>query len=49
MSPRKRNPENEGLPRRWKFEHGAYFYQVPVGQESGVERQEEVSLGEKPP
>lgn len=29
MSPRKRNPENRGLPARWRHYHGAYFYQVP--------------------
>jgi hypothetical protein len=32
MAPRKRNPENVGLPKRWKREHGAYFYQVPKDQ-----------------
>ena len=26
---RQRNPENRGLPQRWRFYHGAYFYQVP--------------------
>lgn len=31
--PRKRNPENAGLPKRWKFQHGAYYYQVPRGLE----------------
>src|SRR6185437_9030506 len=30
MGRTKRNPENEGLPRRWKHEHGAYYYQVPA-------------------
>lgn len=31
--PRPRNPENVGLPDRWRFNHGAYFYQVPPGLE----------------
>lgn len=31
--PRKRNPENLNLPKRWKFRHGAYFYHVPLGHE----------------
>lgn len=33
MPPRKRNRENIGLPTRWKFQHGAYYYRVPPGQE----------------
>lgn len=32
--PRKRNKENIGLPKRWQFKHGAYYYQVPPGLES---------------
>ncbi len=32
--PRKRNQENRGLPSRWRFTHGAYYYQVPPGQEN---------------
>jgi integrase len=31
MPPRKRSPENVGLPKRWSFRHGAYYYQVPEG------------------
>lgn len=34
MSPVKRNPENRGLPARWKFQHGAYYYRVPPGLEA---------------
>lgn len=30
---RQRKKENRGLPARWKFEHGAYFYRVPRGAE----------------
>jgi hypothetical protein len=26
---RQRNQENKGLPSRWRFYHGAYYYQVP--------------------
>lgn len=32
--PRKRLPQNKGLPERWRFAHGAYYYQVPIGFES---------------
>ena len=31
--PRKKNPENAGLPARWNHRHGAYYYQVPAGLE----------------
>jgi len=31
--PRKRSPENVGLPSRWRHSHGAYYYQVPPGLE----------------
>jgi hypothetical protein len=30
--PSKRNPENSGLPARWKLNHGAYYYLPPVKQ-----------------
>lgn len=30
---RKRNPENKGLPARWRFTRNAYYYQVPPGCE----------------
>jgi integrase len=33
MTPRKRKPENRGLPTRWCIRHGAYYYQVPPGME----------------
>lgn len=32
--PVKRNKENEGLPARWKLQHGAYYYRVPPGLEA---------------
>lgn len=31
--PKPRKPENRGLPSRWKFQHGAYYYRVPPGLE----------------
>lgn len=31
--PPKRNQENRGLPARWQFRHGAYYYRVPPGLE----------------
>jgi integrase len=34
MSPKKRRPENRGLPVRWQYHHGAYYYRVPPGQEA---------------
>jgi integrase len=45
MRRRKRNPENEGLPKRWKVEHGAVFYQVPRGQESAWDGKKKFRLG----
>lgn len=29
MAPPKRKPENRGLPARWVYKHGAYYYSVP--------------------
>lgn len=43
--PRKRNKENEGLPARWKTEHGAYFYQVPSGLEDRWDGKKKFRLG----
>ncbi|MHB1529909.1 MAG: tyrosine-type recombinase/integrase [Acidiferrobacteraceae bacterium] len=31
--PKPRRPENRGLPVRWRYLHGAYYYQVPRGLE----------------
>lgn len=45
--PRARKPENKGLPSRWRFTHGAYFYQVPVGQESSWDGKQTFRLGSK--
>lgn len=30
---RKRSKENQGLPARWRLQHGAYYYQIPTGLE----------------
>lgn len=45
MSPRKRSPENKGLPKRWQFTHGAYYYRVPPGQESQWDGKKRYRLG----
>lgn len=44
--PRKRNKENQGLPKRWIFEHGAYFYRVPPGLEYLWDNKKKYRLGE---
>ena len=31
MTPKPRGEENRGLPARWRFKHGAYYYRVPDG------------------
>lgn len=43
--PRPRNIENKGLPLRWKSQHGAYYYQVPKGQESSWDGKKLFRLG----
>jgi len=30
MAPKSRKQENRGLPARWRYKHGAYYYRVPV-------------------
>jgi integrase len=47
--PRARNSENRGLPTRWKYEHGAYYYQVPVGRESAWNNKKKFRLGSSLP
>lgn len=42
---RKRNPENTGLPKRWRLYHGAYYYQVPAGQEYLWDGKKQFRLG----
>ena len=41
----KRNKENAGLPKRWRFKNGAYFYRVPPGLESAWDGKKEFRLG----
>lgn len=43
--PRKRNPENRGLPARWQCIHGAYYYQVPPGLEARWDGKKKFRLG----
>lgn len=43
--PPKRNPENRGLPTRWQFFHGAYYYHVPPGLESKWDGKKRFRLG----
>jgi integrase len=43
--PRPRNKENASLPRRWRYVHSAYFYQVPPGQEEAWDGKRQFRLG----
>jgi integrase len=43
--PKPRNPENKGLPCRWKYQHGAYYYRVPPGLEYLWEGKQMFRLG----
>lgn len=45
--PRPRNKENQGLPRRWRLVHGAYYFSVPVGFENQWDGKKLFRLGEK--
>lgn len=40
-----RNKENAGLPKGWRFYHGAYYYRVPKGQEKAWDNKTEFKLG----
>lgn len=42
---RKRNPENKGLPNRWRFTRNAYYYQVPPGHEKQWDGKKTFRLG----
>ena len=33
LMPRRRNDENRGYPKSWRFRYDAYYYRVPKGQE----------------
>jgi integrase len=43
--PKIRNQENKGLPERWRFYHGAYYYRVPPGQEKYWDGKKSFRLG----
>ena len=45
----KRKKENLGLPNRWRFNHGAYYYSVPPGQESKWDGKRTFHLGRNLP
>ncbi len=47
--PRKRLPENQPLPRRWRRVHGAFYYQVPPGLESLWDGKKLFRLGKTEP
>jgi len=47
--PKPRNPENKGLPARWKQQHGAYYYRVPPGLEMLWENKQMFRLGKTLP
>jgi integrase len=47
--PRPRKPENRGLPSRWRFDHGAYYYQVPIGAEGAWDGKRSFRLGRNLP
>lgn len=42
---RKRKSENKGLPERWRFYHGAYYYRVPPGLEAAWDDKTQFRLG----
>lgn len=45
--PRKRNKINQGLPKRWRQYHGAFYYRVPPGLESQWNNKKVFRLGTK--
>ncbi len=45
MTPRKRNSENQKLPARWRFKHGAYYYRVPTGAGQHWDGKKDFRLG----
>lgn len=47
--PRPRNPENRGLPARWRKFHGAYYFQVPPGLEAAWDGKKQFRLGSSLP
>lgn len=47
--PRPRRAENRGLPSRWRFDHGASYYQVPIGAEGAWDGKRPFRLGKSLP
>lgn len=47
--PRPRLPENKGLPARWQFTHGAYYFYVPKGLEYLWDEKKRFRLGKTLP
>ncbi len=45
--PKPRSKPNEGLPTRWRYKNGAYYYRVPPGQERHWDGKKEFRLGAK--
>ncbi len=45
MSPQNKNIENKGLPKRWRFRKGFFWYRVPPGQEHRWDGKKEFPLG----
>ena len=45
MTPKPRNQENRGLPRRWRYKHGAYYYRPPAEQIELWDGKQEFRLG----
>lgn len=45
MTPKPRSLENRGLPARWRFKHGAYYYRVPGQPSDAWEGKTEYRLG----
>ena len=45
MTPKKRKPENRGLPKGWQLHHGAYYYRVPPGTEPQWDNKKRFRLG----
>lgn len=47
--PKKRKPENKGLPERWRQYHGAYYFRVPPGLEYLWDGKKQFRLGKSLP
>lgn len=45
MAPKPRRQENRGLPARWRFKHGAYYYRVPESLSELWDGKKEFRLG----